>query len=126
MLLVTNHLKWDFGKLFCHAVFQFVLKLRESIKLTFFNSDYELIKQFISINLVEISSKRVKFWGAFLWTDHVLGVAGTFKIDGQLPWKKCGKEIDSILYQLLTISLIIKVKIGLNLHFLFISCKLSV
>ena len=47
---------------------QFVLKLQELIKMSFFDSDYELIKQFISINLVEISSKRVKFWVAFVST----------------------------------------------------------
>ena len=39
---------------------------------------------------------------------------------------KSRKEINNILYHLLAIFLIIKVKVGLNLHFLFISCKLSV
>ena len=49
--------KMRFRKTFYHAVLQFLLKLWESIKVTFFDSDYELIKQFISKNLVEISSK---------------------------------------------------------------------
>ena len=40
--------------------------------------------------------------------------------------EKSWKEINNILYHLLTIFLIIKAKIGLNLHFLSISCKLSV
>ena len=40
-------------------------------------------------------------------------------------WKR-GQEISKIIYYLLTVFLIIKVKEGLNLHFLFISCKLSV
>ena len=39
---------------------------------------------------------------------------------------KSRKEINNILYYLLTIFLIIKVKVGLKLHLLFISCKLSV
>ena len=51
-----------FWKTFCCAVLQFVLKFRESIKVTF-DSDYELIKQFISINMVEISTQRVTFGG---------------------------------------------------------------
>ena len=56
-----------FWKSFCRAVLQFVLKLRESIKVIFFfDSDYELIKQFISINFIEIFSKRVKFLGTFV------------------------------------------------------------
>ena len=75
--LITNHLKWDFGKLFYHAVLQFVLKLRESIKVTFFNSDDELIKQFISINLVEISSKRIKFLTAFV-SSHIIVITTTW------------------------------------------------
>ena len=56
---------------------QFVLKLRESIKVTFFDSDYELIKQFISINLVEISLKRVKFLGAFV-SSHIVAITATW------------------------------------------------
>ena len=75
--LITTHLKWDFRKLFYHAVLQFVLKLQESIKVTFFNSNDELIKQFISINLVEISSKRVKFWGAFV-SSHIIVITATW------------------------------------------------
>ena len=59
-----------------------------------------------------------------------------FKIDSQLPQQKSGaKKLKKIkktiydektIYHLLTIFLIIKVKVGLNLHFLFISCKVSV
>ena len=56
---------------------QFVLKLQELIKMSFFDSDYELIKQFISINLVEISSKRVKFWGAFV-SSHIVVITATW------------------------------------------------
>ena len=54
-------IKMRFRKTFCPAVLQFVLKSQELRKVTLFGSDYELIKQFISRNLVEISSKRVKY-----------------------------------------------------------------
>ena len=46
-------------------------------KSDFFDSDYELIKQFISINLVEISSKRVKFWGAVV-SSHIVAITATW------------------------------------------------
>ena len=39
---------------------------------------------------------------------------------------KSGKEINNILCHLLTMFLFIKVKVGLNLPFLFVSCILSV
>ena len=43
----------------------------------FFDSDYELIKQFISINLVEISSKRVNFLGVFV-SSHIIVITATW------------------------------------------------
>ena len=69
--------KMRFRKTFCPAVLQFVLKLRESMKVTFFDSDYELIKQFITINLVEISSKRIKFLTAFV-NSHIVVITATW------------------------------------------------
>ena len=57
------------------------------------------------------------------------GYQSTFKMGvnccNEKLWKR-GEEISKIIYYLLTIFLIVKVKQGLNLHFLFISCKLSV
>ena len=48
-------------------------------KSDFFDSDYELTKQFISINLVEkISSKRVKFWGDFV-SSHIVVITTTWQ-----------------------------------------------
>ena len=51
------------------------------------------------------------------------------KLEANCCNKKVGKsrkEINIILYYILIKFLIIKVQVGLNLHLLFISCKLSV
>ena len=64
----------------CFTIAQIVnlLKLQELIKVTFFNSDYEFIKQFISINLVEISSKGDKFLGAIV-SSHIVVITTTWR-----------------------------------------------
>ena len=58
----------------------------------------------------------------FAQTNNFLWLPVTFN---EKLWKR-GEEISKIIYYLLIIFLIAKVKEGLNLHFLFISCEFSV
>ena len=68
-----------FQKTFLPCLVTICAKIAGVDKSDFFDSDYELTKQFISINLVEkISSKRVKFWGDFV-SSHIVVITTTWQ-----------------------------------------------